>query len=346
MNELLETTVERLLADHGRPAVSGDHDGAMDEGLWARFVELGLTSIGVDERDGGGGGTLADAAGVVRVAARHAAALPVAETLLVATVLGVRTAAPDGAWTVAVGDGALPRLERTEGRATLHGSVARVAWSRHVDRLAVVADDAGHQVVVTLPAGSWDVEVPGQNLAGEPRDTIVFAGPQVASDDVVGGTDLNQTASAVMAAARTVQIAGALEGVLAATVQFATEREQFGRPIGRFQAVQQMIAELVGESVAARTAADAVVARLEAGDAWPAAAVAKVRAGRAATVGARIAHQVHGAIGFTQEHALHLLTRRLWSWRDEGGSDARWAAEVGRSVLAGGGPQLWPSLTN
>ncbi len=75
------------------------------------------------------------------------------------------------------------------------------------------------------------------------------------------------------------------------------------------------------------------------------AAVAKVRAGEAATRATGIAHQVHGAIGFTQEHALHFATRRLWAWRAQFGSDAWWAAELGRSAIAAGGSGFWTALT-
>ena len=60
---------------------------------------------------------------------------------------------------------------------------------------------------------------------------------------------------------------------------------------------------------------------------------------------ARIAHQVHGAIGFTREHDLRLVTTRLWAWRDEDGSDAEWNAEIGATVLAAGPDGLWPLIT-
>jgi acyl-CoA dehydrogenase len=139
-------------------------------------------------------------------------------------------------------------------------------------------------------------------------------------------------------------MAGALERVLELTVQYAGEREQFGRPIARFQAVGQMLAELAGEHAAARAATDVAVRRAEAEGPVAAAgaiAVAKVRAGQAAGLGAELAHQVHGAIGYTDEHRLHHVTRRLWSWRDEHGGEAAWGGELGRGVLGAGGDGAW-----
>ena len=65
----------------------------------------------------------------------------------------------------------------------------------------------------------------------------------------------------------------------------------------------------------------------------------------AVEVVARLAHQVHGAIGFTQEHKLHHLTRRLWAWRDEAGSELHWSRVLGTELLARGADGLWPALT-
>jgi acyl-CoA dehydrogenase len=128
-------------------------------------------------------------------------------------------------------------------------------------------------------------------------------------------------------------------------VQYAGERVQFGRPIGRFQAVQQNLAVLAGQAAAATAAAEAAIEAAAQGLDALAIAAAKIRAGEAAGIGAAIAHQVHGAIGFTQEHSLHHATRRLWSWRDEFGSEAFWSRKLGATVAAAGADRLWQSIT-
>ncbi len=149
------------------------------------------------------------------------------------------------------------------------------------------------------------------------------------------------------ALARAVQMAAALERVLEWTVQYAGERQQFGRPLGKFQAIQMELAEMAGEVTAVTALTDAAVQALDHGSAdfVLAAAAAKVRAGAAVEVVARLAHQVHGAIGFTQEHKLHHLTRRCWSWRDEAGSELVWSRALATGLLATGGDEFWPALT-
>jgi acyl-CoA dehydrogenase len=149
---------------------------------------------------------------------------------------------------------------------------------------------------------------------------------------------------ALGAVMRSAQMAGALQSVLAMSVQYASERVQFGRPIGRFQAVQQNLAVLAGQAAAATAAAEAGIEAAGDADAL-AVAAAKIRAGEAAGIGAAIAHQVHGAIGFTQEHRLHYSTRRLWSWRDEFGNEAYWARRLGARLAAAGADRLWQSIT-
>ena len=144
---------------------------------------------------------------------------------------------------------------------------------------------------------------------------------------------------------RSAQMAGGLEYLLAQTVRYVSERKQFGRPIASFQAIQHNLALLADHTAAAGIAAMNAFRAADRGDAAFEIAAAKVRTGEAAGLGAGIAHQCHGAIGFTYEHSLHFVTRRLWSWRAEFGAESHWAAEVGRHVAGRGADQLWPDLT-
>jgi acyl-CoA dehydrogenase len=222
---------------------------------------------------------------------------------------------------------------------TVRGELRRVPWARSAAGVAVLT---GTHVVLLDPATAALTE--GTNLAEEPRDTLAVDGAAAAPDGAAAELRLRA------ALGRAQLLAGAARGALAAAVRYAGERVQFGRPIGRFQAVQQQLALAAGE-VAAASAAAAAAARVagDAGFAAPATrlavAAAKSRTGEAAGAVARIAHQVHGAIGFTREHDLRLWTTRLWAWRDEDGSDAEWNAELGATVLTAGPHGLWPLIT-
>ncbi len=144
---------------------------------------------------------------------------------------------------------------------------------------------------------------------------------------------------------RTCQTAGALDGALKLAIDHCAEREQFGRPLSKFQAVQQSIALLASEAAAVNCAAHGAATALDRGDAEFEIACAKLRANQGIKVGCAIAHQVHGAIGFTQEYPLHELTRPMMRWRSEGGSDTYWQIRIGKQALDWGGKGLWGALT-
>jgi acyl-CoA dehydrogenase len=325
-----------------------------DSGLWTALAEAGLTGVGLPEEAGGSGGELADAVAIVRTLASGAAAVPVAEQLLVAgpalVAADLALPSPEVPLTFAVADAV--RVHPVDngdgpGRFTLTGTVPDVAWAGVAAHVAVLAPaPAGIEgAVLALVDASGLSAGDAFNLAGEPRGSLVLdAAP-------ASGALLTEVQAADVRArfalARAVQLAAALERVLAWTVQYAGERHQFGRPLGKFQAIQMELAEMAGEVTAVTALTDAAVQALDRSspDFVLAAAAAKVRAGAAVEVVARLAHQVHGAIGFTQEHKLHHLTRRLWSWRDEAGSELAWSRVLGAGLLAGGGDGLWPALT-
>jgi acyl-CoA dehydrogenase len=349
--DLVVETVRDILSAHEPFALTADT--TWDAGLWADLAEAGLTGVGLPEEAGGSGGELADAVAVVRTLAAGAGAVPVAEQLLAAgpALLAADLDLPDPAepLTLAVAD--TVHAEPSDdgdgpGRWTLTGTATDVAWAgvaRHVAVLARPPEGIEGAVLALVDAEGLATS-DARNLAGEPRGSLVFGGT------AASGALLNPARAgevrARYALARAVQLAAALEQVLAWTVQYAGERHQFGRPLGRFQAVQMELAQMAGEVTAVTALVDAAVKTLDREeDVVLAAAAAKVRAGAAVEVVARLAHQVHGAIGFTQEHRLHHLTRRLWSWRDEAGSELTWSQLLGVGLLAEGGDGLWPALT-
>jgi acyl-CoA dehydrogenase len=150
---------------------------------------------------------------------------------------------------------------------------------------------------------------------------------------------------------RSLQIAGALESMLDVSVRYAGERVAFEKPIAKFQAVQHNLARLAGESAAALAAATSAADTLSHAtgidDAvYLEAVAAKIRCAEAAEKGSAIAHQVHGAIGFTIEHILHRFTLRALAWRDDFGSESYWAVELGKRVAARGADELWPLVAS
>jgi acyl-CoA dehydrogenase len=135
-----------------------------------------------------------------------------------------------------------------------------------------------------------------------------------------------------------------MERCLEYSLSHANERQQFGRSLSKFQAIQHMLAEAAGEFAASAAATDGATQAWGSPDFALGAAFAKARAGEAAGMVASICHQVHGAMGFTHEHPLHFATRRLWSWRDEFGAEPLWQEMIGRQICTGGGEALWDTL--
>jgi acyl-CoA dehydrogenase len=346
--DLVVETVRDILSGFEPFALTAER--RWDEGLWVALADAGLTGVGLPEEAGGSGGELADAVAIVRTLAAGAAAVPIAEQLLVAgpaiVAADLALPSPEEPLTFAVGDAVTAQASDDgdgPGRFTLTGTATDVAWAGVAQHVAVLATSAVGPVLALVAVGDLPAS-DAFNLAGEPRGSLVLDG--VAATGALLTEAQAGELRARYALTRAVQLAAALEQVLAWTVQYAGERVQFGRPLGKFQAIQMELAEMAGEVTAVTALTDAAVQAVERDEnVVLAAAAAKVRAGAAVEVVARLAHQVHGAIGFTQEHKLHHLTRRLWSWRDEAGSELAWSRVLGAGVLADGPDGLWPALT-
>ncbi|GAW52403.1 MULTISPECIES: acyl-CoA dehydrogenase family protein [unclassified Nocardioides] len=344
-NQDLREVVDDVLADRG--GEPEEHPTP----LWNSLADLGWTAVGVREDAGGEGGDLADVATIVEGLGRHHASVPLAETLVARRVLaaaGLPWTTPGAVGVVADcrGSGGV-RVERTGAdQVALSGRVARVPWGRSAQHLVLYATDAGgEELAVYLPTGRPGVDwADGANLAGEPRDTLVLDGVPAEVLLSAPSADTVRAESALLTAA---MLCGALQRAFEQTVTHASTREQFGRPLIRFQAVANLVAGFASELEQARVALRRAVSAAVAGDpdAWTRAAAARVMAGRAATEGARVAHQVHAAMGVTREHPLHLSTRRLWSWRDEAGTQRWWSERLGHELLGRGPDGRWAWIT-
>lgn len=341
----LEAAVRDVLGDHCTPERLAQAEGRVDTALWEVLQDSGLTLVGVPESVGGSGGGLSHAAVVLRVAGEHAAPVPLAESsVLAGWLLGLGGhAVPSG--PVTTGSGRVTALPE-DGGWRLDGALHRVAGARVPGAfLVLVAEAPDGEVLAVLPVSAARV-AEGHDLAGQPRDELLVQATVDAVTPLPGGTAAQLRLRGALSSA--LLIAGALERVLALTLRYAGERRQFGRSIGAFQAVQQQVAALAAESAACRAAVDAAVRELDVEVPGPAAAfavaAAKVRAAQAASTGAAIAHQVHGALGMTHEHALRFTSTRLWSWRGEWGSEATWSEELADAALAAGPDGTWPLL--
>jgi acyl-CoA dehydrogenase len=222
----------------------------------------------------------------------------------------------------------------------------RVPYGRYARNVLVWQEDGAATRLSLLDAGALSLE-PGVNLAGEPLDLM-----RIPRDG--GGIEvqanLDMPAEAVRAwgaLLRAAQLSAAMEQALELAVEHANTRVQFGRSIGSFQAIQHSLVLAYGECAAASAALGAAAALSEAAPHPLAVSAAKVRCGRAGAVVARVAHQVLGAMGYTHEHALHQFTRRIWSWRDDFGSEAEWARRLGAEARRHGGRPdgLWDWIT-
>jgi acyl-CoA dehydrogenase len=289
---------------------------------------------------GGSGGSMQQAATILRAVVRIGAAVPLADSTWLAAwaLAGSGQRVPDGPLTAALVDGNHAGLVRTAGRWRLTGVLPRVPWAGDVDSIVTVFASNHSAWVVRLDPKSAELR-PGRNLAGEPR-------PDVVCHDIAIDDELVQCAEGITAAdfrsraalSRVVALSGAAEQALAVAVTQARQREQFGRPIARFQAVQQLLARMAAEAAVLVVCGQAAAGALDcrpAEDAALAIAAAKAVASEAAGNIAAWGHQVVGAMGFTMEHPLQRSTRRLWAWREEFGNERLHALRLADRALNG-----------
>jgi acyl-CoA dehydrogenase len=299
-------------------------DGRLPAG-WAAIVEAGLSMVGIDESLGGAGGEVAELVDLSYELGRLGHPTPFAEHAAANLVLA-RAGGPAGRFallTVVPADGTAPA----------------VRWGRHADQFVVV-DEAG---VYTAAVDPGRARSRGRQVTGEPVDVPcetdgrrpVEVDPDFAAglfDTLVGA-----------------QIVGAIEGIYVLTRRYVATREQFGAPLVKIGSIAAKLATLktllVQSAAALGRARELIAADAPAARQREAALVLRVIAGDTAGSAAAIAHQLHGAIGVTEEYGLHRLTKLVWALRDAGDTSLDSAVRLGARAVGGGEPAVWDSLT-
>ncbi|WP_353151718.1 acyl-CoA dehydrogenase family protein [Pollutimonas bauzanensis] len=322
MDNLFSESVERLFSQVATPvAIRAIEQGASTNAMWQELEQSGYLDALVPEAQDGAGLTLAQVFPMLLSAGKHAVPLPFAQTMLArAWLTAAGVVPPSGAITIAGLEASLLQNGAIQADTVPFGWVSQ--W--------VLADLGDYAAL--LPVADADSEHAGGY--GSLCATLRWNEWPATAVKIPLGSPLSLPDLAVLAAAALASLmAGAADRVLALTLDYANQRSQFGKHIGKFQAVQSQISVMAERTWACRMAAQLACQ----GKAWAPqlllAAVGKSRCSEAAAIIADIGHAVHGAIGVTQEYDLQLYTRRLREWRLCGGGETYWASRIGAQLL-------------
>lgn len=337
LSQLIEESAAKLFEDFALTNGAKEMEaGVFPKALWQAFINDGWLQTMLAEEKGGASLGIAGGCVLMRLAGYYTVPLPVVESLMAAYLLA-ESGHP------VTDELYIPVIVHKEQMDAAQLELAGVPWARYaVGIVLILPTDSGCSVCTVQ---QHDMQLTqGANMAAEPRDDVSIKNHLLSVAKPIEGLSVERIRS-WLALGRAAQLSGALQRTLEMTVNYATERKQFGREIGKFQAVQQQVSVQAEHTSAARCAVDSAIAHLGSQQEWECIAGAKITTGEAAGISAKTAHAVHAAIGFTQEYSLQLSTRRLWSWRDEYGNETEWSIKLGEYFMQLGGDDIWHQLT-
>ena len=350
IKRLIVDTTDRIFRELAQPQeiIQGLQED-WDTLLWNTLEEAGLTLAWVPEKYGGAGVEIEEGFKILEIAGRYAVSVPLAETLLAGWLLAkAELSVPMAPMTFSLPRGSTQMLHIVEGK--LYGNAQGIPFLGLADYFVCIAEE-GEEARVVLVALDDAESTNDPGMTGDGIGKVTFNGTDVVRCAPVAKISCADDLMLMGAAVRSQLMAGALQTVLEFSVTYAQERHAFGRPIGKFQIVQQNLARLAAETAAAAAAAGSAADTIQNAKSFDESvilevAAAKIRTGEAATEGSAIAHQVHGAMGFTAEHVLQRFSKRLFAWRDDFGTETEWAVRLGKIVAANGADKLWPMIAS
>ena len=277
--------------------------GGGADALWGALEESGFINAMLPESAGGAGIGLAQAFPLVLAAGEYCVPVPFAETMIARGMLAAQSLTPPSGAAIALA----PPSPVIPG--------AQLASHALVDR-------SGTPTLVAIKATGDELFRARCSTAIEAEDVVATL--------ALDAEGLSLTAAAVASAL----MAGAMARVLEMSLHHAGERQQFGRSLGKFQAIQQQLAVLAEQVLSVQVAARGAFVGVKFDPARVAAA--KCRANEAAVYVCNIAHAIHGAIGATEEFDLQLYTRRIKLWQLAYGSESYWGARLGQARISSG----------
>jgi len=309
---------------------------------WDTIRELEWPMVAIPESLGGAGGDLEDILALAEGVGRNAVNLPLlpAHSAYAVAAAGGRTELLGRRLVVETQPRwSSLRVAELGRQLRISGTARRTPWARHADVLLIRGPQAPRSGWIACDPRERAVTItPGLNLAGEPRDDVLF------DDLVVGVENRWECADDSLAARGTLLRCAALVGAIDATVvltsRYVSEREQFGRPLSALLSVARAVALMRCQLSAARSAVEAARRSPTVMNCLAAHVDVAVCAGRVA----RSAHDLHGAMGVAEEYGLHAFTKRLWAWPEEGIRQMDARSELGRQAAEGGAEKLWADI--
>lgn len=318
MDKLFTDAARQLLTDLVTPErIRAVEAGGPHKDLWDAIECAGYADALVPETHGGAGLRVGDVFGVMELCGEFAVVVPLAETII---ARGFLTAAnipvPVGSMVIA------------EGQRDCDGSIrcSLVRSGRVADQVLVQVDHDWYVLPVSAGEATQSVFCLDVSICWN-RCVTERVTPML-----LPATD-SRTVRAVNAMIAAAMLSGALRSVFHRTLKYANDRCQFGRSIGKFQAIQHQLAIMSEHVFSARMAALVGCTSESLIPDQLRVAVAKARTSEAALVIAELSHSIHGAIGFTEECDLQLFTRRLHAWRQTAGAESYWHEIAGYALI-------------
>lgn len=345
--DLIYDTVDKILSEFCENEAWGSFDeNGISYKHWELVEQSGILKAGLLEAQDGAGLDLSSIMRLAGLSGFHACPLPLSETLVsywIANAVGLEI---EGASVLTFADDSLcePPILTKDGLLT--GQVLRVPYGDLASHIILrCLDHEGSDTVVCICPSDLNAEaVTIRSLSCVPLASYAFSQAPVVGSRPVGGTTFVGSFRALGALMRSHEMAGAMKRSVEITVNYVKERKQFGRPLSKFQAVQHMIAVAAEHAVSSEIAAQAASLPSELNQTELLIAACKSWASESVKVVSDACHQSHGAMGFTAEYHLHYFTRRLWSWRDEFGTEHEWQRFIGDLAVEAGPDALWDMI--